>query len=119
MTWTMKKYPEAFSSFTKETRKKAVDIANAIVEDGKDAGMAIATAAKQAKQWAEENINPVEVFHLVPSDNKWLLKKENNNSPEKEFDTKEKALVYMKDKAKSGRKKYIVHKKDGTIEKHI
>lgn len=51
MPWTYKDYPPAMKNLSVKVRHKAVEIANAILEDGKlDDGAAIAIAISKAKE---------------------------------------------------------------------
>ncbi len=53
MPWTKDKYPQSMKNLTAETRAKAVEIANALLEEGYEEGRAISIATAQAEQWAE------------------------------------------------------------------
>ncbi|HEY6143612.1 MAG TPA: hypothetical protein VIV55_09390 [Flavobacterium sp.] len=51
MPWTYKDYPPAMKNLSVKVRHKAIEIANAILEDGKlDDGAAIATSISKAKE---------------------------------------------------------------------
>jgi len=52
MPWTMKQYPLSMKHLTPKTRKKAIEIANALLEDHVEERIAIATGIKNAKAWA-------------------------------------------------------------------
>ena len=52
MPWTEKDYPESLKNFDETTRRKAIDIANAMVADGYDEDRAIPIATARAKEWA-------------------------------------------------------------------
>lgn len=50
MPWTNKDYPNSMKNLPVKVRHKAIEIANAILDDGKlDEGLAIATAIRKAK----------------------------------------------------------------------
>lgn len=54
MPWTKKDYPPAMKNLPVKVRNKAVEIANAILEEGKlDEGNAIAIGISKAKDAAE------------------------------------------------------------------
>ena len=53
MPWTKNNYPASMKNLTAETREKAVEIANALLEEGAEEGRAIAIATAQAEEWAE------------------------------------------------------------------
>src|SRR5699024_2402420 len=51
MPWTLNDYPDSMKNLTKTTRKKAIDIANAMTKEGYDDNRAIPIAIEQAKEW--------------------------------------------------------------------
>jgi uncharacterized protein YdaT len=53
MPWTNKNYPDSLKNFMAPVRNKAVEIANALLEQGYEEGRAISIATAQAKEWAE------------------------------------------------------------------
>ncbi|WOD41658.1 DUF2188 domain-containing protein [Nodosilinea sp. E11] len=53
MPWTDDNYPTSLKNLTAEVRRKAIDIANALLEDGYEDGRAIAIATAQAEKWAQ------------------------------------------------------------------
>ena len=56
MPWTKKDYPDAMKNLPAPVRHKAIEIANAILEEGKqDEGSAIAIAISKAKEWVAEH----------------------------------------------------------------
>jgi uncharacterized protein YdaT len=53
MPWTETEYPDAMKNLTPEIRLKAIEIANALLEEKNlDEGIAIATGISRAKDWA-------------------------------------------------------------------
>lgn len=56
MPWTKKDYPNAMKNLPAPVRHKAIEIANAILEEGKlEEGIAIATAISKAKEWVADH----------------------------------------------------------------
>lgn len=55
MPWNKENYPDSLKNFTAPVRNKAVEIANALLEDGYEEGRAIAIATAQAKEWGENH----------------------------------------------------------------
>jgi len=49
MPWTLNDYPDSMKNLTNITRKKAIDIANAMTKEGYDDNRAIPIAIEQAK----------------------------------------------------------------------
>jgi uncharacterized protein YdaT len=53
MPWTALRYPPAMERLPVGVREKAIEIANALLEEGWDEGGAIRIAIAKAKEWAE------------------------------------------------------------------
>ncbi|WP_259014716.1 DUF2188 domain-containing protein [Emticicia fluvialis] len=53
MPWTKSDYPQSLKNFQAPVRNKAIEIANALIEDGRDEGTAIAIATSKAEEWAK------------------------------------------------------------------
>ncbi len=60
MPWHQLRYPPAMEHLPASVRDKAIEIANALLEEGHDDGFAIRVAIARAKQWAAR--------HGFPSD---------------------------------------------------
>lgn len=52
MPWTLANYPASMRHLSEVTRAKAIDIANALLEEGMEDGRAIRIAIARAEQWA-------------------------------------------------------------------
>ncbi|MFC4775218.1 DUF2188 domain-containing protein [Paenibacillus sp. GCM10023252] len=55
MPWNRDQYPESLKYFMAPVRNKAIEIANALLEDGYEESRAIAIATAQAKEWGEKH----------------------------------------------------------------
>lgn len=55
MPWNNGDYPPSMKNLKPRIREKAVEIANALLEDGHDEGSAIAIATSQAEKWDENH----------------------------------------------------------------
>lgn len=55
MPWTWQRYPDSMKNLPVRVRHKAIDIANALLEDGYEEGRAIPIAVAQAKEWHENH----------------------------------------------------------------
>jgi uncharacterized protein YdaT len=53
MPWSKDDYPISWKNLTARVRQKAIEIGNALLEDGYEEGRAIAIATAQAEKWAE------------------------------------------------------------------
>ena len=54
MPWSDTNYPVSMKNLDAPVRQKAIEIANALIEEHYEAGRAIAIATAQAKHWAED-----------------------------------------------------------------
>ncbi|MBB6674989.1 DUF2188 domain-containing protein [Cohnella nanjingensis] len=55
MPWTKKDYPDSLQNFMAPVRNKAIEIANALLEEGYEEGRAISIATAKAKEWGEDH----------------------------------------------------------------
>ena len=53
MPWSEDHFPRSMANLSPLTRAKAIEIANALVEQGCEEGKAIRIAIAKAKRWAE------------------------------------------------------------------
>ncbi|WP_026562004.1 DUF2188 domain-containing protein [Bacillus sp. J37] len=120
MPWNKSDYPPSMKNLTESTRTKAIEIANALLEEGYEEGRAISIAISKAKEVTnsiDSSENDV-TYHLVPHSGEWAIKKENSRRVTEVFQTKNEALVKgNKLIKKNNNARLIVHKKDGTIER--
>jgi uncharacterized protein YdaT len=56
MPWYHGDYPPSYKNQPQYLREKAVEIANEILKDSGDEGIAIATGLKRARQYFEEHL---------------------------------------------------------------
>ena len=59
MPWTESDYPTSMRYLSKVTRAKAIDIANALLDEWMEEGRSIRIAIARAEQWAERRGLPV------------------------------------------------------------
>lgn len=56
MPWTPERYPKSMQHLPPVVRAKAVEIANALLEEGMDEGKAIRIAIAKSKEWAQHHL---------------------------------------------------------------
>lgn len=135
----MRDYPTSLKNFDPLIRKKIIDIANALVQNGYEEDRAIPIATSQGKEWYEnasqeeldqfkEEPNPsmnddheltsnpdlldedVEVFY---EDEQWKVKTQKAQRASDTFDRKEEALDRAKEIADNRGTQVISYTKDG------
>jgi uncharacterized protein YdaT len=57
MPWNNDYFPASMKHLPPQAREKAIEIANALLEDGMEEGKAIRIAIAKAKEWAEQHWN--------------------------------------------------------------
>ena len=146
MPWNMKDFPASTKNLDKLTRKKAIDIANALLDEGYPDSRAIPIAIDQAKEWYENaseserrtfekeknpsksdkhDTNP-RAGKLLDSDviveyaeEQWIVKSKGAKKASNHFDTKKEAIEKGKQVAQNKESTLVIYKKDGTKEKEI
>ena len=142
MAWNMKDYPTSMKNMKQLERKKAIDIANALLADDYPYDRAIPIAMSQAEKWydnasekekrefvKEDNpskndqhdvnersaklINANEV--VKHTDNGWAVMTEGAKKPSEIFDTKKEAVAAAKGIAKNKRSCVKEYRKDGSL----
>ncbi|HFX3815288.1 TPA: DUF2188 domain-containing protein [Enterococcus faecium] len=146
MPWNMKDFPASMKNLDKLIRKKAIDIANALLDEGYPDSRAIPIAIDQAKEWYENaseserrtfekeknpsksdkhDTNP-RAGKLLDSDviveyaeEQWIVKSKGAQKASNHFDTKKEAIEKGKQVAQNKESTLVIYKKDGTKEKEI
>jgi uncharacterized protein YdaT len=58
MPWDAERYPTSMRRLPPVVRDKAIEIANALLAEGMDEGLAIRIAIAKAKEWAQRHLGP-------------------------------------------------------------
>ncbi|WP_251517441.1 MULTISPECIES: DUF2188 domain-containing protein [Staphylococcus] len=136
MPWTMNDYPQSLKNLDQLERKKAIDIANAMLKDGYEESEAIPIATKQAEQWykdatkeekeelknkkitqhdKDEDANPElndKDVHVYFEDDVWKVKTDGAKQAYATFDKKEDAMKRARNTVDNRSTEIIEHKKD-------
>ncbi|MCY8423717.1 DUF2188 domain-containing protein [Bacillus vallismortis] len=146
MPWSMKDYPASFKNLEKPVKKKAIDIANAMIDEGYEDGRAIPIATSKAKEWVE-NASKEEIDdflkhddvterdedsssgnghelmdkaeHVIKHKNGWAVKAEDAKRVSEVKDTKEEAVERAKEIAAHKGTEVVVHLADGSVQRKI
>ncbi|NTU27790.1 DUF2188 domain-containing protein [Bacillus tequilensis] len=146
MPWSMKDYPASLKILDKPVKKKAIEIANAMIDEGYEDGRAIPIATSKAKEWAE-NASKEEIDdflrhddetehdedsssggdpelmdkaeHVIKHQNGWAVKAEGAKRVSEIKDTKKDAIERAKEIAAHKGTEVIVHSADGNVQRKI
>ncbi len=141
MPWDKNDYPDSLKNFDEATRNKAIEIANAMVEEGYDEGRAIPIATDQAKEWADgasekekkemknisdskltdhdsnENDTNTDLLDndvlVKPHEDGWAVQTAGAEQAAKVYDKKNEAVDRAKEMAENKESKVIVQDRDG------
>ncbi|MCA0984151.1 DUF2188 domain-containing protein [Halobacillus yeomjeoni] len=144
MPWDTNDYPDSLKNLDTAVRKKAIDIANAMLDEGYGENRAIPIATEQAKEWYEnadeKEVNRVKQMsdedlkrrdddssesrpelldkgeHVVAHDDGWAVQAEDAKQPSDVFETKDEAVDRAKEIAQNKGTKVVIHRKDGSIQ---
>ncbi|CUB22875.1 hypothetical protein BN2127_JRS7_00233 [Bacillus subtilis] len=146
MPWSMKDYPASLKNLEKPVQKKAIEIANAMIDEGYEDGRAIPIATSKAKEWAEnaykEEIDDLlkhddeterdedsssgngpelmdKAEHVIKHKNGWAVKAEGAKRVSEIKDTKKDAIERAKEIAAHKGTEVIVHLADGSVQRKI
>lgn len=101
MPWNKNDYPDSFNNLNADVRNKAIEIANALLEDGMEDGRAIAIATEKAREYVAGD-NKQEVYQVNAHTDGWQLTKESSKRAIFVSETKdallEKAKPYVNEK---------------------
>ncbi|MCY7680223.1 DUF2188 domain-containing protein [Bacillus pumilus] len=141
MPWTMNDYPASFQSLDHIIRKKALEIANKMIQEGYDESRAIPIAISQAKEWkknatekeienfsARGSVTPSKdssfarpelmdhAQHVVKHEDGWAVQTEKAKRASEVKQTKQEAINRAKEIASNKGTSVVIHRNDGNIQ---
>lgn len=142
MPWDMNDYPDSMKNLDPLVRKKAIDIANALEEDGYEDDRAIPIAQAQAGDWFdsasdeekeafEQEPNPTKNdkhdsssneelldndVEVVFEDEVWKVQTVDAERADQTFEYKEDAVARAEDVARNKESSVRIYKKDGSLQ---
>lgn len=115
MPWTLNDYPSSLKNLPHSAKKKAIDIANTLVDERKK----YEERGEPKKNKTEYPSRPelLDTDELVvPQDNQWAVQPKTAKKADKLFSTKEEAIEHGKSIAKNKETQLHVYRKDNSIE---
>ena len=136
MPWTAKEYPNSMKNLPAQVRKKAIDIGNALLEEGSmNEGIVIATAISRAKDWAANRGLKIKSTarksrstdikkhgkdrYVIPFKGEWAVKEEGKKKVDKIFKRKASAVKKATTVAKKAHASVTVQRKNGRVQKRV
>ncbi|MGR3765572.1 DUF2188 domain-containing protein [Rossellomorea sp. NS-SX7] len=119
MPWSKHDYPASLKNLPEDVRNKAIEIANALLDEGYDEGRAIAIATDQAHKSEEGTYSDKTEYHVKTHEEGWQLIKKGSSRAIMVEETKEDLLSKAKDYVNDHRGTLVIHKQDGCVEKEL
>lgn len=121
MPWTKTDYPQSMKNLASQVREKAIEVANALVEDGYDEGRAIPIAISQAKKWVENGSKESDEhnLHVVTHPDGWAVRRANAKRASFVFEAQSEAQDKAVSMAQDDSVNVIIHGQDGKIEDQL
>jgi uncharacterized protein YdaT len=136
MPWTKRNFPDSMKNLPKAVREKAVDIANALLDEtNMGEGRVIAIAISRAKDWAVNHGKSIknknvdsrttdvkkhgQDRYVIPRDDGWAIKVEGSKKAEKIFKDKTGAVKQARKEAKKSNASLTIQRKTGKVQKRI
>jgi uncharacterized protein YdaT len=137
MPWTNKNFPDAMKNLPGEVRRKAIEIANTLLEgDRMNEGIAIATSISRAKDWAanrgkktqskvagsrstDVKVHGQDRYVIPYHEHEWAIKNEGSEKVEKIFNSKTEAVQEARKKARKANASLTIQKRDGRVQQRI
>lgn len=132
MPWTKRDYPASMKNLPDEVREKAIEIANALLDERDiEEGIAIAIATSRAKDWAANRGKDIESAGGRPTDfnehgedryvvplegSGWGIKVEGREEIEKRFDNKDDAVRQARKEARKAHSSLTIQKRTGKVQ---
>ncbi len=142
MPWDMNDYPDSMKNMDPLVRKKAIDIANALEDEGYEEGRLIPIAHSQAQEWYdnasdeekkefekaddpqkddqhEESGNPDLVdndVQVIYEEDVWKVWTKGAKRPDETFDHKDDAVDHAEKVAANKESKLFIYKQNGDLQ---
>ncbi|GIN19847.1 MAG TPA: DUF2188 domain-containing protein [Bacillus bacterium] len=115
MPWSKNDYPESMKNLPDDIRDKAIEIANALLEEDYSEGRAISIGIAQARKYIEGDDDNRPEYHVEPDGEDWILKKKDGLKAIMREETKKNLLDRAKEYVNDRDGMLVIHKTDGSV----
>lgn len=120
MTWTTSDYPDSMKNLDAAVRNKAIEMANAMVEDGMEEGRAISIATAKARDYVHGTDDSHRPQYIVkPHKDGWALLKKDGERAIQSEDTKQKLLEQAKPYVTEKDGILTIYQEDGSVDETL
>lgn len=120
MPWTPSDYPDSMKNLDAEVRSKAIEMANAMLEDGMEEGRAISIATAKARDYVHGTDDSKRPQYIVkPHNDGWALMKKEGERAIQSAETKQKLLEDAKPYVTEHDGILTIYQEDGSVEQTL
>jgi hypothetical protein len=122
MSYSTIKYPASFAVLKPEMRKKAIEIANILIEEGLNRFTAEMIAMNNAREMARNLNSSINAriadctIHVIPHPDGWAIVSQDLKKLYGSYISKKEAVIKGRSYAKTVKFKLFIHAEDGSIE---
>ncbi|HLR23761.1 MAG TPA: hypothetical protein VK100_08625 [Pseudogracilibacillus sp.] len=118
MPWNQQNYPSSFNNLTSDVRKKAIEIANALIQEDYSEERAIAIAISKAREAIQDD-DQRPLYIVKKRDDDWIFMKEHGQKAIYVESVKEDVLQKAKPYVNEQNGRLKIYREDGTIEQTL
>ncbi|MFC4353956.1 DUF2188 domain-containing protein [Chryseomicrobium palamuruense] len=120
MPWTKSDYPDSMKNLDAAIRNKAIEMANAMIEDGMEEGRAISIATAKARDYVNGTDDSSRPHYTVKTHNDgWALMKKDGERAIQTAETKQKLLEEAKSYVTNKDGILTIYQEDGSIDQTL
>jgi uncharacterized protein YdaT len=119
MPWNSDDYPASFKNLEPEVRKKAIEIANALLHEDYEEGRAISIATAKAREYVHGDDTDRPEYAVKPRVNDWVLMKAGGKKAIFKDETKNDLLDKAKPYVNEQNGILSVYHEDGSLEETL
>ncbi|WP_046176499.1 DUF2188 domain-containing protein [Domibacillus indicus] len=119
MPWSKNDYPDSMKNLPDNVRDKAIEIANALLDDGYEEGRSIAIAIDRARSAEGKSDNGRPHYEIRHEGERWVLKKEDGKRAILSEETKQELLDKAKKYVKEHEGILTIYQTDGNREQTL
>lgn len=116
MPWNKSDYPDSMKNLDADVREKAIEIANALLEDEYEEGRAISIATSQARKAIHGDGEERVTYEVISRETDWVLMKADGKRAIIVEETKEELLQKAKPYVNEQNGILTIYEEDGSIQ---
>ncbi len=122
MRWNIEELPNQIQTMSARMRRRSLEIADRLVREGREKSEAILSAIEQARELGGGESAVGEggpgrrELHVVPVDDDWLLRSEEEDASGERFETRIEAIKRGRHLARESGGNLYIHRNDGSFE---